>query len=251
MKRIIKFTAVILLTSFCLQSCDPFESEEGLETIRLRGICFRNSCNFEATYEPYSVDDSYQDNIHTVGQHVICTIGDKLYEVEFLEPGTRLSHFNGRFHVIKCEGEEVQHEDGIVWYYTTGGSFRLDTHSDLDTTFSTRYYEKSDIYGSGFFLPAKVIARIVTAIDTAYALDKAAEANGTPRERAVPYIRPELRYNYSKYWYFYYDEINGYYYQEGGEDGWLDFERREKLNKVVFDPDSPGLVLPGQGGYHY
>ncbi|MCQ2195583.1 MAG: hypothetical protein MJZ28_11620 [Paludibacteraceae bacterium] len=212
MKRIIKFTAVILLTSFCLQSCDPFESEEGLETIRLGGVRFHNSCNFEATYNPYSVDDSYRDNIHTVGQHVICSIGDKLYEVEFLETGSRSSHFYGSFHILKEEGVEVSHEeDGVVWYHK-GLSGLLISYLRTDTTFSVTYYEKSNLYGdNSVVIPKEVVNRAIESTKrTAFTLDSLRQIH-IDNSVYLPY--PQIRVEEQAIVDFSYNEEDGLYYR--------------------------------------
>lgn len=215
MRNIIKKCILIALSGLLWQSCGDNGDEEDdqkQETITLHGIKFFNSCHFDATYEPYS-KDSHRDQLHNKGQHVLCTINGKSYEVEFLEEGNVLTHFYGRFHILKEEGVEVSHEeDGVVWYHE-GLSGSLISYWGKDTSFSVTYYEKSNVYGdNSVIIPKEVVNRAIESTKrTAFKVDSLRRVNiDDPNFPRPPY--PQIRVKEQLIVEFSYNEEDGLYY---------------------------------------
>lgn len=224
---------------------DPFsdnndnnQEEPSVDTLNVEISEWHNSCNFDAYYSPYSVNNSYSDNIHKEGDHAFCSINDTLYEVEFKSPGDKLSHFKGSFHVLKKNGEEVKHEDEEVWYEQSHIWLYLESHSRYDTIIKNPLYYRD----KGYYLSQEVIQNIVAAVDSAYVLDSIAEANGEgPRPFGNRFIPPYIQQErIGSYWHFYYSKEEGYYWQLSGS--WS-IKDCEGLKKTSFDPQSE-LFLP-------
>lgn len=196
-----------------LETPDTLETKKRLDTITMSdGASWHNKCNFTATYKPYSTNSSYDDNIHQNGEHVVCAIDGKIYLLEFVQTGSKDSHFHGDFHVLEIDGQEIVHEDGIVW---KEGSYRykLKTFRGSDTSFIVPFYKLSNVYGNNSLVIPETIAN--KAIDEAqkiYQLDTLKQnhiddPNFENLYFEYPYIETEGidRIN------IYYNEEKGYY----------------------------------------
>lgn len=205
MKKLFTFLIPILSQLALMVSC---LGEKDYITLDEEPI-YVSDCEFEARYSPWGEGSSLRDAGHEEGEHVLCDIKGTTYELEFLLVGSKTDHGGrGRFRIIFKDGpHNTDHEpttDNDVPY-----KVKLDTHSDLDTTFKAIYDQ--DI----LLISGSMCERFRMAVDQAHIVDSLEQKYSFqyPHEKhyAESYLYPTLKFENGRTYDLRHSDELGYY----------------------------------------